>query len=201
MLRACLIPSFILLVTASAPRKNNVVPPSPIDFYQEEITLAVNDSLAQITGIYHFRNNTEKNTPFTVAFPFYVDSASLYPHWIKAFVVDGNDTTDLIIKILSSRNAVALSVPMTPGKITTWHLDYAQKIRTPMARYILTTTGSWGKPLEQATYAFIVPATFDSVTTWPEADSVITEGNSNKHITHRTNFMPTTDMQVRWKPR
>jgi hypothetical protein len=170
-----------------------------IDFFREEITLSVSDSTADISGIYYFRNNTDLGKPFPVLFPFNVDQASLYPYKIAAFIVTGTDTVRLPTDELKSRDGISLKIPMTPDSTTVWHLAYSQKILSPHARYILRSTAAWGSPLREATYKFIVPASFDSVRVRPEADSVVNQGNRKVHWCHKMNFMPIRDMEISWK--
>jgi hypothetical protein len=173
----------------------------PFDFIAEEITLIVSETSSTVNGVYHFKNNTDKIATFPIVFPFYIDSLTQYPDSIRAFIIVDGDTLNLLQKELPSKDGISLRIPMPDGKLTAWYLNYTQKISGPEARYILTSTTAWGKPLENATYTFWVPESFNSVTVWPEADSVITESPFKKYISHKSNFMPTADMQVRWKPK
>ncbi len=171
---------------------------SPVDFFKEDITLAVSDSSARISGIYYFRHNTEHDTRMPVVFPFYVDSLNPYPDSIAAYMVNGADTIRLDFRNQRERGAIWLAIPLFSNNVTVWHLDYRQKIRDTRAVYILTSTAAWGKPLEDATYKFIVPLSFADVRTWPEADTVLAEGNFREYLAHRTNFMPGQNMEVKW---
>jgi hypothetical protein len=171
---------------------------APVAFFKEEITLSVTDNVAQVSGTYYFRNNRESDLPFTVVFPFYIDSLSLYPHYISAYIINGKDTIPLELRPVKSRKAIALSIPMKPKGVTTWHLDYGQRILAPPARYILTTTSSWGKPLEDASYKFVVPLSFGAVQIWPEADSASIRGSNRVYWSHKANFMPRRDMEISW---
>jgi hypothetical protein len=172
---------------------------SPVDFFAEEIALTVSDSLSQISGTYYFRNNTSNDKPFTVMFPFYVDTLSAFPDKIRAYIVNNADTNEINIRPIKERGAIVLSIPLVPNGVTSWHLDYSQRIKSHRAVYIITSTAAWKIPLEKATYRFVVPVRFDSVLVWPEADSTRRVGNNIEYISHKTNFMPQRDMEISWK--
>jgi hypothetical protein len=196
--------SFIILLifvslSAIAQDKGSPRSSSPVDFFKEEITFTVKDSASSVSGIYYFRNNTERGGKMPIMFPFYVDSASVFPDTIIAYTLNSKDTTWLDVQNAQGQNAVTVEIPMTPHGITVWHLDYAQDILKAKATYILTSTSAWGKPLEDATYRFIVPASYDSVQAWPEPDSTIILKDHRELLAHRTNFMPKQNMTIEWK--
>jgi hypothetical protein len=190
-----------ILISISTYAQDKMIPhlTSPVDFFKEEITVTIDDSSSSVFGIYYFRNNTERGGKMPIMFPFYVDSASLFPETVFAYTVNGNDTTALDVQDARGQNAVMIEIPMKPNGITIWHLDYSQKILGPKATYILTSTGAWGKPLEDATYRFIIPNDYDSTQTWPEPDSTIIHDSHRELLAHRTNFMPKQNMMIEWK--
>jgi hypothetical protein len=195
---------FIILITLTpqlsfGQDKTAPKPVSPVDFFKVEITLSVNDSFASVKGIYYFRNNSNHEGRFPIIFPFYVDSVSLFPDTILAYIVNKNDTTNLRFGNERMQNAIMIEIPLSPSDTTIWHLDYRQRILESRATYILTSTGAWGKPLEEGTYKFEVPPSFKGVRVWPEADSTITESNGTEYLAHRTIFMPKQDMTIEWK--
>ena len=172
---------------------------SPVDFFMEDITLTVSDSAAAISSIYYFRNNQDYTGLFPVAFPFYVDSFSLYPDTIAAYTIYDTDTLPISIRRDPARNMAILKIPLKAHRVTCWHLDYQQQIRTTRAVYIITSTASWGKPLEDATYRFIVPFNYNNIVTWPEPDTIIRQDDYFEYISHKTDFMPHRDMEIKWK--
>ena len=171
---------------------------SPVDFFKEEITLTVSDSSSNISGIYYFRNNTSKTGNFTVMFPFYVDSLSLFPDTIAAYYFENADTIPISIRQIPKQEMVVLNIPLKDRGITCWHLDYSQKILSSRAVYIITSTASWGKPLEDAKYRFLVPAKYKNISVWPEADTVINHDSYMEYYSHKVNFMPWRDMEIKW---
>ncbi len=187
-----LIAGAVLLGQGENPRKRQV------EFFKEEITMAVTDSTSSISGVYYFRNNTEKDRPYSVVFPFYVDGVSHYPHEIRAYAVDGDDTLTVETEALEGQNAIRLRIPMKPEAVTIWHLDYTQRIESDYARYILTSTSAWGKPLEEATYRFIIPMDYRIIEIWPQADKARRVKPNLEMWCEKINFMPDQDMRIFW---
>jgi len=187
----------ILLLTNSIMANDNDAPRRPVDFFAEEITLAVDDGFVTIAGIYHFRNNTAHEGNYPIMFPFYVDSLSSFPDKIEGSLI-GTDTATLNIREMADRNGAMIDIPLMPNAVTIWRLDYRQRITGNSARYILKSTQSWGQPLEEATYKFVIPSHFADVRTWPEADSIAEESGLCKFWAHRKDFMPLEDMTINW---
>jgi hypothetical protein len=170
-----------------------------VEFFKEEVTLTVNDSASVVSGIYYFRNNQDYTGVFPVAFPFHIDSLSLYPDSMSAYFVNDTDTLPIGIRSDKSRKMAVLNIPLISKQVTCWHFDYSQKISSSRAVYIITSTASWGKPLEDAIYRFIVPAKFKNITVWPDADTIIIHENYLEYLSHKTNFMPRRDMEIKWE--
>jgi hypothetical protein len=171
---------------------------SSIDFYKEEITLTISDSEASVHGIYYFRNNTDRSSEFPVLFPFYIDSLTPFPHVIKPYLVDSAKTVHLSFQIIEKAGSISLAIPVKPQSVTIWYLDYTQRIKATHARYIITSTNAWGKPLHEATYRFIAPSDYDSIQTWPMADSIYKDEAKIVILCHRKNFLPQQDMEISW---
>ena len=201
-MRISLLTTIFLLIASLISANDRDVPQRPVEFFAEEITLSVTDSTADVTGIYYFRNNTPREGDYPVIFPFYVDSLSLFPSKIEGFEVQPKSVgRSLEISKYEERNSIVINIPLKPNAVTIWELDYRQRILGHSARYILTSTRSWGQPLETATYEFIVPADFTDVNVWPEADSIFEGGHYCKYLAHRINFMPSRDMEISWEPK
>ena len=175
-------------------------PAKPIvEFFKEKITLSVTDSLARVECIFYFRNNTKKDFNLPIIFPFYVDSLSLYPDFIEAYIIDKDKKQVLYYTSRLKINGISLHIPLKAGRVTIWYLDYEQKIKAKHATYIITTTAAWNKPLEEATYYFVVPESYTDAATWPEADTVYPDDSLRIYKCYKKDFMPEQDMEIFWK--
>jgi len=198
MTRSIFIGAFLISLAGIIIAQSYDIRPS-VDFFQEEITLAVTDSTASVMGVYHFRNNTGKDFDMPVAFPFYVDSLSAYPHFIEAYIEKENGKQVLPHRRLTKFDGISLKIPLRAGQEMTWNLDYTQKISSKRAVYIITSTAAWKKPLERATYTFIAPANFANITAWPTPDTSFVQDGIKSFISYEQDFMPTRDMEIFWK--
>jgi hypothetical protein len=181
----------------------NIIPAEPkttAAFYQEEITLTVSDSVSRVEGTYHFRNNTGKAIDMPVIFPFYVDSTTEFPYHIGAFLMDDKGHEQPIkFEELRNHKAIRMRIPLAADGETTWYLNYEQKIRARRAVYIITSTAAWQKPLEQATYTFIAPSSFEDIKVWPEPDTTFEKAGQIYMQCVKYDFMPTREMEISWK--
>jgi hypothetical protein len=190
---ACLlIPIIVRAGDRSAPSR-------PVEFFAEEITLAVDDSTATVTGIYHFRNNTLRPGSYPVMFPFYVDSLSSFPDEVSGRAIEP-DTQALEIVLREERGGAIIRIPLSPAAVTSWQLTYRQMIRGKSARYVLVSTQAWGAPLQDATYHFVAPESFANIAVWPKPDSVTHNAGLIEYWSHESNFMPNRDMEINWSP-
>lgn len=171
-----------------------------VDFFQEEIILTVNDSTLKIDGVYHFRNNTGRDIPMPIAFPFHVDSATAYPHHIEAYLLD-HDVKKQALEFseIRQRNGIRARIPLMAGEETTWQLIYEQKISSKRAVYIITSTAAWKEPLEEATYIFVAPDDFEITYIWPEPDSSYQQNGLIYRQCVKRDFMPEQEMEIIWK--
>ena len=93
----------------------------------------------------------------------------------------------------SSEEGAAFKLKLGPMEEATYRISYVQRLKSNMARYIITTTKQWGKELEAATYRLVVPASIqlDSISMIP--DTMITNGSHHHLLWDRQNFMPEVD--------
>ena len=205
MKNSILIATVIAVVSglAIAQDISNIKPLQPqpsVEFYQEEITFIVNDSIARVEGVYHFRNNTGKAFTMPVMFPFYVDSVTSYPDYIEAFMADSaGNITPLDFVDMPERGSIRMRIPLTNAPETVWYLNYEQSISAKRAVYIITSTAAWQKPLEQATYTFVVPDSFKDVEVWPEPDTTFAGDSQIYKQCIKYQFMPAREMEISWR--
>jgi hypothetical protein len=190
---------FAFLYSQTDSLKQREVKKPRIEFFKEEITLSVDDSLARVEGVYYFRNSTEKQTTMPVLFPFHVDSLSAYPHRIEAYVLEGGEKTALTFKENRHMKSITLMVPIEADTITAWYLNYEQKLKTKKATYVITSTAMWNKPLKEATYYFKTPERYKNVVTIPEPDTVYNRDGFRIYESRKFDFMPEQDMKIIWE--
>lgn len=172
----------------------------PVDFFQEEITLIVNDSISRVEGVYHIKNNYSKDINMPMTFPFYVDSVTDFPHIMEIYYKDSTGTRRKVAyRSHPERKVIRLSVPIKADSSITWYLNYEQRIKSKRAVYIITSTSAWSKPLDQATYTYIAPADFEITEIWPVPDTSYGDSSYVFRRCVKYDFLPSREMEINWK--
>jgi hypothetical protein len=194
------IPALVALpVFAATPPGGTAAVTDSVCFDSESITLTVTDSTAQVSGWYRFRNLSPRSLRVSVVYPFPVDALHRYPHSVRIYAVLATDTVRVEPRKLEDLASVWLLVPLQPDTITTWHVEYEQLIEASCARYVLTSTAAWGRPLRAASYEVVHPSGFLEVEVWPRPDSVTTASGWTTRKCSRANFLPRDDLWIRWR--
>lgn len=135
-----------------------------------------------------------------MAFPFYVDSVTAFPHTIEIFYKDSlGNNIPIKFRSYPERKMIRLSVDIEPESYTTWYLNYEQRISSKRAVYIITSTSAWNKPLDRATYTYIAPQDFEITEIWPQPDTSYQENSLVYMHCIKNNFMPSREMEIKWR--
>lgn len=170
--------------------------PAPVEFIGEHVTIDVfRDSIA-VTGIYRFRVNDNELKKIPILYPFPVDEHHEYPRHIEVRDGAGNQVT-----FMGNGASPAIHFLCELSEEPTFTVSYSQHITGPLARYILTTTATWGKPLQRAEFTVAMPEEFQSLSFSYEPDSEeIIHGRRTFSLV-RQGFMPDRDMIITWNER
>jgi hypothetical protein len=143
-----------------------------------------------VTGNYFLR--TAGDQSIILVYPLPVDSLYGEVDTINIF----NLTTNNPVKILERRKDVAVfKLEFGEYKEVELLISYRQKLLGNRAEYILESTASWRKPLEQAEYQLIVPIKLKiSGFSIPPADSLTTVDEMIYYWTKK-NYMPDRNMR------
>ncbi|MEO0276239.1 MAG: hypothetical protein ABIM60_05635 [candidate division WOR-3 bacterium] len=162
---------------------------NPINFWKEEIKIEIQNKTLKVRGIYYFKNLSNFYTSIIMRYPFPVDEYHEYPFYVKikgfVFKREGND--------------LIMPVNFKPFEEKKIEVIYAQRLKDKKAKYILTTTQKWGKPLESAYFEIKVPLFFKDVKISYKPDSVKIKKNFKFFYIHRKNFLPKDDLFIDWK--
>lgn len=163
----------------------------PIRFFQEEIYIKVyEDSILEVEGVYHFKNLTNLPVSIIMRYPFPVDKYHEYPFYIK---INKN------IPFERKGNDIVMPVNFGPFETKEITIKYKQKLKGKKARYILTTTRKWEKPLEDAFFKIEITNYFKNLKISYKPDSSKTFKNKKIFYIHKVNFFPEKDLVIEWK--
>jgi hypothetical protein len=169
-----------------------------IRFASEKITMSIRGDHILVEGKYSFRNEGEHMMKSPLFYPFPVDSNMLFPDSISTSVVrDDGIMTSITYKEL--KRGVTFGLELPPGETKEIVVTYRQHVKRQTARYILTTTRAWGKPLEEAEFFIEVPHNLEILSlSYSEFELWKGDGKNVYHL-RKVNFLPGTDISVAWK--
>lgn len=169
-----------------------------VDFVYERVILEIEPPELTVTGLYRFQNRFPFEVTLPMLYPFPVDESQDFPHQISAVRITNEGEERLDVTSRRPANAVRLDLAMGRKSSGEMKVAYSQILRAQEARYILTTTKAWGKPLRSADYEIIVPENLRIISVSFPFDGVETSAGKRHYYSHKEDFMPQTDLIVRW---
>jgi hypothetical protein len=164
-------------------------------FIKENIALSLlsSDTL-QVKGNYFFSTIDSLTSRAPLFYPFPVDSFAAFPYFI-----DVRDSRTLKkMSFEKQEQGIAFSIDVKSGDTTEVSIMYNQTVANSRGRYILLTTGSWGRPLVDSRYSVSVPKTLTLSYMSYECDSVALSGKRLIYSFFKKQFMPDRDLSFIW---
>ncbi|MCB1162203.1 hypothetical protein KDL67_05895 [bacterium] len=191
---AVLLPA---LVAAGQPRHPSPPGAFPLLFDSEWVELTIVPDSLQVDARYvmRCRGRTERPTP--LVFPFPVDSLLGGWRMIEARVA-GDPPAPIRWEPMPGASAVRLWVPPCTADTLVLEAVYRQARRTDYARYIVTTVGGWGRPLNYAGFGIRLPQGARPLEfSFPFLPDSACAG---RYVYEACEFWPQHDVTVRWRP-
>ncbi len=160
-----------------------------ITFFREDLDFKLSNELFEVDGLYFFRNNTHTEIRQMLFYPF--PETEKYGDITYIQITPANDTTSMLTTQTAHGAMFKLMIP--PEGEVACRIKYGQKIKSNVARYIITTTQKWEKPFEKAAYSLQMhnDIILDSISILP--DSVVRLADKTCFYWKRKNFMPVCD--------
>jgi len=161
-----------------------------LSFEEEDITFEIKDNIFFVDGIYYFHSETKHQYP--IIYPFPKDTIYGMPFNIKVEnLITGENLSYKYNNDSSSVIFFAVIENFTPIKIS-----YQQELKSNKAKYILTTTKYWNKPLKQVGYKLVTDINFNikSFSILPDKEIMI--GNKQIYLWNKINFFPDIDFEL-----
>ncbi len=136
--------AFLLLLLAE------IMMLSALTFEAEELNFYLENDLWEMDGLFHFANYDSLSAKELIFFPVPSDSFCLPPK-IKALSVQ-DDKEGAVTLLNQDKNGFTFLLSLPALSFCSLHLDYTQTLKSNYAKYIITTTNSWGRPLPYAKY-------------------------------------------------
>jgi hypothetical protein len=184
------------VAAAAAPQQSA----PPVAFVAEHVVLHVEPDSLRVDAVYVLvcRQETAA-TQTTLAYPYPQDSLLGGARTAQlASRLGAEDWRELSWREMQDGLGARWSLPVAAGDTLRVRTTYRQALKTTYARYIVTTTAAWGRPLESARFEIHLP--FGAV---PEEFSFpferCGEDEQAGWCYETTNFRPDRDVTVRWR--
>lgn len=165
-------------------------------FFREKIEVIVEkEDYCQLKGIYYFKNISEKIIEQVLFYPFVINDELPYPDSIK--VVNMRDNKP--VPFTKSKKGIFFSIQIPPKSIYAYNVNYYQKTPACSMEYILTTTKTWNRPLDQAEFIIKIPLSFNLISLSMKFNKKVDTGDKTIYYIIRKNFMPETNLLIKWE--
>jgi len=172
-------------------------PAGRLEFDSEEIVIDLRGDAVEVTGTYHFRVAGGPVPAQPMLYPYPEDpllgaARTLRLEWRQP----NGRWAPLAFEELSPRG-VRWRLPATESDALTVRTVYRQATRSTYARYIVTTTQTWGQPLRRASFEVrLPPGAKDPTFSYPFEP----KGPSVRVWTYEArDFLPREDIVVRYR--
>ena len=189
MLRLVVICFFIIL-------KTSFVFSQSLQFYEEALFFEIRDGYFEVDGQYYFRNSGNRDIHQILFYPFPLDE--MLGEIDSVFITDvGGFEEDLIIN--QTEKGVSFRLSIEAGKEKIYRIYYRQRTPNRKAKYILTTTAQWGRPLKKAFYQLKIPSDISVTYFSYPPDKEEKQSNNQIYYWYMESFMPDKDFIVEWE--
>jgi len=179
----------------------------PLEFDSEEIHLIVEpDSLTGqpgrtlvVDGTYRLVCHAATGV-MSLMYPFPADPRMGQARPVRLEIrAPGGDWVPVEHALLPNASGLRCRVPLLSVDTLEFHAVYRQELIESYARYIVTTTRAWGKPLRRARFTVCLPAGMElAEASYPFAADTTAPAPRYAFLTE--DFWPERDIVVEWRP-
>ena len=165
-----------------------------VHFTKEYLVFTLCDSSLTFSGEYVFENPGRGVEPKRLLYPFSVSPDTPLPHRVKVSESASGES----IPYTWVRNGISFLIEALPGESTRIHIRYWQAAPKRKNTYILTSTTSWGRGLDHATYEIRVPNHLELLNCSLAIDSVAVTDSMRTYLITRSDFLPEKELEINW---
>jgi len=160
-----------------------------ISFFEEHIDFSLENDYFTINGIFSFSNTNNKPETQQIIFPFANETNSID----SIRIINLNTLSNLSFTKLKSSILFKITVPA--NDTVDLNIFYRQK-KSDTNKYIITSTQSWGKPLNKAVYSLSTEKGLKIKSFTYQPDTVKIINNKKLYLWSKTEFMPQKDFEI-----
>ena len=164
-------------------------------FYKERVELHINKDNCRLTGTYYFKNNGTLPVDKMIYYPISQKHNLSKPDSIS--VVDLNHNN--IIPHAYYQDGISFSLFIPAIEQVVYQVIYCQKTPDQKMEYILSTTKSWNRPLENAEFIIKLNSGLSLESLSMEYEYKKLSDNYTSYFISRYNFMPDSNLFIEWR--
>ena len=158
-------------------------------FFEEYIDFSIDSDYFCVNGIYSFQNRNTQDINQQIIFPFADEAKEIDSIRVINLYLDKK------IDFSRINNFIRFTVYLPVNDTVDVNIFYRQKTSVEN-KYIITSTKSWGKPLEKAVYTLTTDKNIKIKSFSYFPDSVKEFEDKNLYIWEKHNFMPKEDFEI-----
>lgn len=168
----------------------------PLSFDSELIKLTIEADSLRVDGLYYMSCRGEGERVTVLTYPYPQDDRLGGSRTVSfEHRIGQGSWQDGQWQELDDQRGALWKVPVVPDSTVTIRTTYRQALCEDYARYIVTSTAAWGRPLQRAAFEIRLPADAEPVSfSFPfrlDADGVWRY--------EAVDFLPDRDIMVEWK--
>ena len=163
--------------------QNNVL------FFEEYIDFSLDSNYFCVNGIYSFQNKNNQDITQPILFPFADESTEIDS--IRIINLHSGRNIDFNLK----DHFICFTIYLPVNDTVDVNIFYRQKT-SAKNKYIISSTQSWGKPLEKATYTLTADKNIRIKSFSYLPDSIKEFADKTLYTWEKYNFMPKEDFEI-----
>lgn len=168
--------------------------PSPVEFQRENVSINLFQDYVQVEGTYTLANPSFETEKIKVKFPMVIDHQIGEPYSISLL----DDTGDEI-PYREIDEGIQFEYEMPPGEHQDIHITYKQPYYSNEYTYILTSTKSWGKPLEVARFTVNTAGSLGELNSNYPFTKVSENELFSQYFYQTQDFYPDQELELSWE--
>jgi len=175
---------------------SNSIIAQTFNFFKEEIIFEIDPVFFTVNGDYYFKNNSDQTIFPLISYP--VRSNGIRKPFDTIMVYDNSDPSTAL-KLIIIDTVARFTIKLLPFSEKMIKVIYKQKHNGTDARYILLTTRSWNKPINEARYSVVVRRNIEINQFSISPDKSVDFGDTTVYYWRRKNFMPDKDFEMHFR--
>lgn len=162
-----------------------------LEFYREDIVFILNKNFVETDAAYHFCNVGESDIKTVLFYPFPDNTLKL----IDSIKIE-DLRTNVSIPFRKADSGLYFMIYVKAFAQSAYKVYFRQNLKDGHFKYILTTTSTWRRPLDQASYELHVPISISIDTLSYSPDTSFTSQKTQYFMWKKKDFMPDKDFEV-----